>query len=65
MSATERRLALLRLLAEIDQRIAECEDLASQPVLADDEIEYVAIHLKMRRDARKRVEELIELFSTH
>jgi hypothetical protein len=36
MSPTERRIARNRLLAYIDQQIAECEDLASQPLLADD-----------------------------
>jgi len=59
LTPSERRTAYLRLLAEINQRIAECEELARQRVLADDEIEYVAVHLKLRRDARKRVERLL------
>ena len=32
MTPTERRTACVKLLAEIDQLIAECEDLAKQPV---------------------------------
>lgn len=60
MTPAERRAACLRLLAEIDQLIAECEDLASQPVLADDEREYLAVHLKLPRDARERVERILD-----
>jgi hypothetical protein len=52
MTHAERRTAYIKLLAEIDQLIAECEDLAAQPVLADDEREYLAVHLMLRRDAR-------------
>jgi len=59
MTPSKRRAACIRLLAEIDQLIAECKDLASQPVLADDEQEYLAVHLQMRRDARERVERLL------
>jgi hypothetical protein len=43
------------LLAHIDQQIAEAEDLASQPILADDEQEYVAVQLTLRRQWRERV----------
>ena len=49
MAPCQRRTACIRLLAEIDQLIAECEDLASQPILADDEQEYLAVHLQLRR----------------
>ena len=64
MAPSERRTAALRLLAKIDQLIAECEDIASQALLADDEMDCVANHLQMRRDARKRVEELLKRFRT-
>lgn len=64
MTPTERRQACIKLLAETDQLIAECEDLADQPVLADDEREYLAIHLKLRRDARERVERMLARFET-
>lgn len=37
MTPAERRTACIKLLAEIDQLIAECEDLTAQSVLADDE----------------------------
>jgi hypothetical protein len=37
MTLTERRTALVRLLAKIDQQVAECEALAAQPVLSYDE----------------------------
>jgi hypothetical protein len=33
MTPSDRRTVYIRLLAEIDQRIAEAEDLTSQPVL--------------------------------
>lgn len=59
MTLADRRAACLRLLAEIDQLIAECEDLAAQPVLADDEREYLAVHLQFRRHARERVERML------
>lgn len=45
MTPAERRTALVRLLAQIDQQMAECEALASQPVLSYDEEEYVAVQL--------------------
>jgi hypothetical protein len=59
MTPAKRRTAYIRLLAAIDQLIAECEDLADQPVLADDEREYLAVHLQLRRDARERVEKML------
>ena len=51
MTPAERRTACIRLLAEIDQLIAECEDLADQPVVADDEREYLAVHLQFRGES--------------
>ena len=60
MTPAERRTARIRLLAHIDQQIAECEDLASQPVLADDEAEYLAVQLTLRRQWRERVEKMLE-----
>lgn len=59
MTSSERRTRCLALLAHIDQQIAECEDLASQPVLADDEQEYLAVQLMLRRQWRERVEKML------
>jgi hypothetical protein len=59
MSPAERRARLIALLAKIDQEIAECEDLAAQEVLAYDEVEYLAIQLKFRRETRDRVEAML------
>lgn len=39
MNPAERRAAPIKLLAEIDHGLAELEDLASRPVLADDAAE--------------------------
>jgi hypothetical protein len=60
MTPAERSKACIKLLAEIDQLIAEREDLADQPVLADDEREYLAVLLQFRRDARERVEKMLK-----
>lgn len=59
MTPAERRTACIKLLAEIDQAIADCEELLSQPILADDETEYLAVHLTMRRLWRERVEKML------
>ena len=59
MTPSERRTACIKLLAEIDQLIAECEDLADQPVLADDEREYLAVHLQFRRYTVELVESML------
>ena len=64
MTPSERRTALLRLLAHLDQQIAECEMLTVEPILADDERECVAVNLKFRLKSRKRVEELLENLTT-
>jgi hypothetical protein len=61
MTPAEHRTACIQLLAHIDQQIAECEDLASQPVLADDEQEYLAIQLTLRRQWRGRVETILAM----
>jgi hypothetical protein len=55
---TDRRTTYIRLLAEIDQRIAECEDL-SQQVLNFEEHALVRARLRLLLRARGRVEGLI------
>jgi hypothetical protein len=40
MTPSERRATALKLLAEIDQQLAELEELASQPIIGDDETEW-------------------------
>jgi hypothetical protein len=42
MALSERRTALIRLLAEIDQRIAEAENLMARGLLTTDELGQVA-----------------------
>lgn len=59
MTPTQRRAGCIRALAEIDQAIAEAEDLLSEPILADDEREYLAVHLYLRRQWRERVETIL------
>lgn len=59
MTPTERRAACLKLLAHLDQQIAECESLWAE-ILADDERECVAVNLEYRLKSRERVEELLE-----
>jgi hypothetical protein len=58
MTPSERRAARLRLLAKLDQKIAECESLW-QEILADDEREAVAVNWKFRLTTRKHVERLL------
>ena len=60
MTPSERRTVCLKLLAQLDQQIAECEMLAAEPILADDERECVAVNLECRLKSRERVEELLE-----
>jgi hypothetical protein len=55
----ERRTACIKLLAEFDQLIAEWEGLNRQPILADDELEYLDAHLELRRQWRERVERIL------
>ena len=59
MTPAERRVACIKSLAVIDQAIAECEDLLSEPVLADDEREFLAVHLYLRRQWRERLETML------
>jgi hypothetical protein len=58
MYPSDRRTAYIRLLAEIDQRIAECEE-RSQQVLTFEEHALVRAQLKMRIHAKERVERLL------
>jgi hypothetical protein len=58
MTPFDRRTACLRLLAKLDQEIAECESLWAE-ILADDEREVVALNLKFRLKSRENVEQLL------
>lgn len=60
MTPAERRTACIRVLAEIDQRLAEAEDRATRPYLSDYEQECLADNLELRRDARTRIEAILE-----
>jgi hypothetical protein len=59
VTPAERRTALIRLLAKIDQQLAECESLAAQPVLSYDEEEFVAIQMANCLHGRKQAERLL------
>jgi hypothetical protein len=58
MTPSDRRPACLRLLAKLDQEIAECEALWAE-ILADDEREAVAVNLTFRPKSRENVERLL------
>lgn len=55
----ERRAKLIRLLAEIDQLVAHCEELLAETELAPDEALSVVTHLQYHRGARGRVEAML------
>jgi hypothetical protein len=59
MDPAERRKACLKLLAKLDQEIAECEALWTE-LLADDEREPVTVNLKFRLRSKENVERLLE-----
>jgi hypothetical protein len=60
MSVTAiRRKYLLRLLAQLDQQIAETESLSRDPRLTDGEHRLIASQLDYRRNAVLRVEAML------
>jgi hypothetical protein len=59
MLPTERRAKLIRLLATIDQQIAEMESLASDAELTESERRYATAQLDFQRRAVKRVEAML------
>jgi len=59
MTPIQRRTALIRLLAKIDQQIREAESLASDGTLSDDDRRFAAVQLDFRREAVKRVEAML------
>lgn len=59
MTPSEQRTALIRLLAEIDQRTTEAETLASDASLDADEREYAGAQVSFRRRAVERVEAML------
>jgi hypothetical protein len=57
----ERRTALIRLLAQIDQQIiSEAESLASDLLLSYDERELAETQFAIHLDAVKRIERMLE-----
>jgi hypothetical protein len=54
------RTTLIRLIAEIDQRIAEAESLANNRSLDDGERKSAAALLDFRRNAVQRVERMLK-----
>jgi len=59
MTPSERRTRLIRLLACIDQQIAEAEALVSDPALGAEERGYAEAQLSFRRRAVERVEAML------
>ncbi len=59
MTPAERRIALIRLLASIDQKIAEAERLASDASLDVGQREFAATQLDFRRKTLKHVEKML------
>lgn len=59
MTSAERRIALIRLLADIDQRIAEAETSSAASLLTTDERGFIAEQLAYRRNAMIRIEKLL------
>ena len=60
MNPAKRRIALIRLMAEIDQQISAAEDLAFNPMLTRAEREYAVAQLEYRRKVVGRVEKMLE-----
>lgn len=56
---SDRRAELLKLLAEIDQGIADAKSLASDPLLWPEERAFAEAQLAIRLDAVKRVEGML------
>lgn len=59
MTSAERRASLVRLLAEIDQRIAEAEELNASGLLESDERGFVSEQIALRRNAVLRIEGIL------
>ena len=59
MTPAERRLAMIRLLAQIDQRIADAESLAADARLNHEERQSAAAALSFRRRAVERIETML------
>jgi hypothetical protein len=59
MSPNERRTALIRLLAEIDQQTSREEDRAFQPNLSREERELAVVKWEFRRRAAEQVERML------
>lgn len=59
MTPSERQTALLRLLASIDQQIADAEELAKDGDLPIGERAYAEAQLEFRRRAVERIEMML------
>lgn len=62
MNSTERRTALVRLLADLDQRIELAKSLSTNPFLTRDERRYAAVELDFQRKTVDRVERMLARF---
>ena len=60
MTATERRTALIRLLAEIDQQASKAEEWAFNPDLSREQRELAVIQWEFRRITAQRVAKLLK-----
>lgn len=59
MSPSERHMALIKLLASIDQQIAEASRLASDASLDAGKRRFAATQLDFRRKTLKHVEKML------
>jgi hypothetical protein len=59
MTPAERRAAAIKLLAELDQEIAECEFLLGGSVLEGAGALAVVLNLKLHRQWRERTEKML------
>lgn len=64
MSPSEYQVALVQLLAEIDQQAAAEEDAAFDPELTRDQREIAVVRLEFRRRAAAQVERMLNSASS-
>jgi hypothetical protein len=62
MNSTERRTALVRLLADLDQRIELAKSLSTNQFLTRDERRYAAVELDFQQKTVDRVERMLASF---
>ncbi|MGD9710446.1 MAG: hypothetical protein AB7V46_00115 [Thermomicrobiales bacterium] len=59
MTPIERRTALVRLLADIDQRIELARALRTSPLLTRDERRFAEVELHFQQQSVERVEQML------